>query len=109
MLERTLHDLGISENQYKFQPHVLNIDVCILKGDLWTEVWLKKKKNKEKLAKSQILPRVKWTIMKVIDHGTNFTMIHLTELNKCVNIFFCLSKERLKTVIIPNGTFLLPY
>lgn len=68
-----------------------------------------KKKNKEKLAKSQILPRVKWTIMKVIDHGTNFTMIHLTELNKCVNIFFCLSKERLKTVIIPNGTFLLPY
>lgn len=48
MLERTLHDLGISENQYKFQPHVLNIDVCILKGDLWTEVWLKKKKKQRK-------------------------------------------------------------
>lgn len=48
MLERTLHDLGISENQYKFQPHVLNIDVCILKGDLWTEVWLKKKKKTKK-------------------------------------------------------------
>ena len=108
MLKRTLYDLGISENQYKFQPHVLNIDVCILKGDVWTEVWPKKKKQRKTSEKPNLTAR-KMAIMKVIDHGTNFTMIHLTELNKCVNIFFCLSEERLKTVVIPNGTFLLPY